>query len=196
MPASTTKVITALVAVQHIPPGRWCTVISPRAESMPARKINLKAGQHWKLDDLLHAAAAVSANDAAVALAQAAVGSDEGFVRLAAATARRIGMARRPCAQRPRRASTTSSASQRRQRDQRPRPRRSRHVRCSPSRSWPSIVATPDYRFVGGDGQPHHLTNHNRLLTTYAGAIGVKTGATEAGGSLPHRAPPTATGAR
>jgi D-alanyl-D-alanine carboxypeptidase len=43
-------------------------------------------------------------------------------------------------------------------------------------------VATPVYRFVGPDGTQHRLGNHNRLLVTYRGAIGVKTGYTAKAG--------------
>ena len=37
---------------------------------MPARKINVKAGQEWELEDLLYSMLLVSANDAAVAVAE------------------------------------------------------------------------------------------------------------------------------
>ena len=42
-----------------------------------------------------------------------------------------------------------------------------------------AIVATPIYYFTGPDGFHHRLTNHNySLLTSYPGAVGVKTGYT------------------
>ena len=41
----------------------------------------------------------------------------------------------------------------------------------------------PEYRFIGGDGDPHVVTNHNRFLDLYDGAIGMKTGATRRSGS-------------
>jgi D-alanyl-D-alanine carboxypeptidase len=44
------------------------------------------------------------------------------------------------------------------------------------------LVASPDARFLGGDNIQHHLINHNRMLRTYPGAIGVKTGYTERSG--------------
>src|SRR5207247_9020751 len=49
------------------------------------------------------------------------------------------------------------------------------------SRADPQIAASlagPGYRFDGGDGNPLRLLNHNRLLTSYPGAIGGKTGYT------------------
>src|SRR5437879_3509686 len=46
------------------------------------------------------------------------------------------------------------------------------------------IVATPIYYFPGPDNVQHRLTSHNRLfLTTYPGAIGVKTGFTDRAGA-------------
>jgi serine-type D-Ala-D-Ala carboxypeptidase (penicillin-binding protein 5/6) len=179
LPASTSKVITALVAVQHIAPGAMVPV-SPRAEGMPARKINLKAGQQWKLEDLLHALLITSANDAAVALAQAAAGSDEGFVRLAAETARRLGMADDPVINDPAGLDDSFSFGGGNQISARDLAIAARALLAQPLLT--EIVAKRDYRFVGGDGLPHRLTSHNRLLAAYPGAIGIKTGATDRAG--------------
>ena len=44
------------------------------------------------------------------------------------------------------------------------------------------IVGTREYHFQGGDGAEHRLINHNKLLRTYPGAIGVKTGYTTKAG--------------
>jgi D-alanyl-D-alanine carboxypeptidase len=44
------------------------------------------------------------------------------------------------------------------------------------------IVDTRDYRFTGGDGLAHKLTNHNLFLDLYAGANGLKTGTTDLAG--------------
>src|SRR6476659_8627525 len=65
-PASTIKLLTALIAVQRLKPTDGIP-ISPLAEGMPARKINVKAGQIWRFEDLLRSMMMVSANDAAVA---------------------------------------------------------------------------------------------------------------------------------
>ena len=69
LPASTIKLMTALIAVQRLQPGDGIP-ISPLAEGMPARKINVKAGQVWTFKDLLYSMMMVSANDAAVAIAE------------------------------------------------------------------------------------------------------------------------------
>jgi D-alanyl-D-alanine carboxypeptidase (penicillin-binding protein 5/6) len=45
-----------------------------------------------------------------------------------------------------------------------------------------NILNTRKYRFTGGDNLGHTLTNHNLFLDMYAGANGLKTGATELAG--------------
>src|SRR5207248_2546387 len=64
-PASVTKVLTALIATEQIQPGADIP-ISAEAQGMPARNMNMKAGQVFKFEDILHALLMVSANDAAV----------------------------------------------------------------------------------------------------------------------------------
>src|SRR5881227_2453677 len=73
-PASVTKVLTALIAAEQVPPGADIP-ISAQAQGMPARNMNMKAGQVWKFEDVLHALLMVSANDAAVAIAEKISGS-------------------------------------------------------------------------------------------------------------------------
>src|SRR5438094_7161087 len=67
-PASVSKIITALIAVEQLPADAEVPV-SPLAEHQQARSINMKAGQVWRFTDVLHALLLVSANDAAVAVA-------------------------------------------------------------------------------------------------------------------------------
>src|SRR5437764_1357108 len=90
-PASATKVLTALIAVEQLHPGDDIPV-SAEAQGMPARDMNMKAGQAWKFEDVLHALLMVSANDAAVALAEKVSGSRQEFANVMAQTAQRIGM--------------------------------------------------------------------------------------------------------
>ena len=52
-------------------------------------------------------------------------------------------------------------------------------------------MATTVYHFDGPDNVNHRLTNHNKLfLTTYPGAIGMKTGFTSRAGACPDRRRP------
>src|SRR5579884_4106838 len=77
-PASIIKVLTALMAVSDLPPGASVPV-GLDAAGTEAAKIDMKAGQVWSLDDTLHSLLIVSANDAAVALADRVGGTEEGF---------------------------------------------------------------------------------------------------------------------
>ena len=79
MPASTTKLMTALVVLERTNLKDVAT-ISKKASSAPATKLGLKQGDNVDIETLLNAALIKSANDAAVALAEAAAGSEEEFV--------------------------------------------------------------------------------------------------------------------
>jgi len=80
-PASTTKLMTALVVLDWMQPYDIVTV-SERAAAAPATKMGLRRGDTITVGALLHAALISSANDAAVALAEAVAGSEEAFVGL------------------------------------------------------------------------------------------------------------------
>jgi D-alanyl-D-alanine carboxypeptidase len=177
--ASVFKLFTALLTVENLKP-HTPVPISTRAEGMPARKINVKAGQVWDSDDLLHALLLVSANDAAVALAERLGGSEQGFADLMVRTAKALGLSDSPVLLDPaglddefsylggNRISARDLA-----------------IITRAAMSYPqimSIVALPDYRFQGGDGNGHRLLNHNRFLKTYQGAVGMKTGYTKKAG--------------
>lgn len=177
--ASVFKVLTAVVVVENLEAGAEVPV-SARAEAMPARKINLKAGQVWRSEDLLHALLLVSANDAAVALAERTAGSLEAFGGMLDATAARLGMTDTPVLKDPAGLDDEFSVDGGN--------RISAHDLAIATRaflSYPglaSIVVKPEYRFNGGDGNPHRLLNHNRMVKTYAGSLGVKTGYTKRAG--------------
>ncbi len=90
MPASTTKLMTALVVVEKAKLTDVVTV-SRRAANAPATRAGLKAGDKVTIETLLYAALMKSANDAAVALAEAVAGSEEEFVALMNMKAMAIG---------------------------------------------------------------------------------------------------------
>jgi serine-type D-Ala-D-Ala carboxypeptidase (penicillin-binding protein 5/6) len=69
-PASTLKVLTAITLMPVLNPN--ATVIaSPRAAAVEPSKVGLIAGQLYRVSDLFKALLMISANDAAIALAQA-----------------------------------------------------------------------------------------------------------------------------
>jgi D-alanyl-D-alanine carboxypeptidase len=97
-PASLTKMMTLYVVFEAIENGEisldTMVKISKHAASEPPSKLGLKAGQSIKLRYLIRAAAIKSANDAATALAEAIEGSEARFARRMNRTAKALGMSR------------------------------------------------------------------------------------------------------
>lgn len=81
LPASTAKLMTAMVVLDRISPQHVVT-ISERAVQCSPIKAHFKIGENVTIETLLHAALIKSANDAAYALAEAVTGSEESFVEL------------------------------------------------------------------------------------------------------------------
>lgn len=89
-PASTTKVMTALLAVER---GKLHekVKVSRRAATTGGSSMYIRAGEVYSLHDLLHGLLLRSGNDAAVAIAEHLGGSVEGFAKLMNARARELG---------------------------------------------------------------------------------------------------------
>ena len=89
--ASTTKVMTALVALENAPLS--LTVRITRAEAgTEGSSMYLRAGDVYTLEDLLLGMMLVSGNDAALAVARTVAGSEASFVRLMNEKAQALGM--------------------------------------------------------------------------------------------------------
>ncbi|SPQ01522.1 putative Serine-type D-Ala-D-Ala carboxypeptidase [Candidatus Sulfobium mesophilum] len=91
LPASTTKLMTALVVVERAKLSD-VTTISKKAANTAPTKVGFREGDKVTLETLLYAALIKSANDAAVALAEAVAGSEEEFVALMNRKALTIGL--------------------------------------------------------------------------------------------------------
>lgn len=89
-PASTTKILTALVVVDELPLNHIVNVSSQAVGVQPSR-INLRAGEQFYVRDLLKALLINSANDAAVALAVAVSGSEWRFAQKMNQKAKSLG---------------------------------------------------------------------------------------------------------
>ncbi|AEG14722.1 D-alanyl-D-alanine carboxypeptidase [Desulfofundulus sp. TPOSR] len=181
-PASTTKILTAIIALEHSRLDEVVTV-SREAARVEGSAIGLQEGERLTMEDLLYALLLASANDAAIAIAEHVAGSVPAFAALMNEKARSIGA----------RASSFQNPSGL------PDPRHyttahdlaliARYAMQNPT--FRTIVSTrlkqirrPDADRSKGPPQ-EHLWNHNRLLSRYEGAIGVKTGYTvEAGQCL------------
>jgi D-alanyl-D-alanine carboxypeptidase (penicillin-binding protein 5/6) len=174
-PASLTKIVTALTAVAVLEP-HTTVAISARAAGMPAHNLNMKAGQVWSVEDILSGLLVSSANDAGMALAERVSGSAEAFKEALGATARRLGMNDRPLLQDPSGLDDEFSIGGGNRISARDLAIAARAVLTEPRLA--PIVASPVVSFTGGDGIAHRLGNHNRMLKTYSGAVGMKTGYT------------------
>lgn len=78
-PASTTKILTAILALDMMDTGEICDV-TPEAASIGESSIYLKPGEQFVLDQLLTGALVKSGNDACFAIAENVAGSEPLFV--------------------------------------------------------------------------------------------------------------------
>ncbi len=90
-PASTTKILTAVLALERLRPDAMVPISRRASEQRSGSAIGLEVGERWRADDLLNALILGSANDAAVALAEAVAGSVERFADLMNQKARALG---------------------------------------------------------------------------------------------------------
>lgn len=90
IPASTTKVMTALLVLEKLSLNATATV-SQRAASAQPTNIDAQPGERFKVRDLMYAILLKSANDAAIVLAEAVAGSESEFVQMMNARAKQLG---------------------------------------------------------------------------------------------------------
>jgi serine-type D-Ala-D-Ala carboxypeptidase (penicillin-binding protein 5/6) len=89
-PASTTKVMTALLVMERLSLDQYVTV-NPSAINVQPSIIAVRPGERYTVRDLLYAILLNSANDASIVLAEAVAGSENNFVQLMNQRARQIG---------------------------------------------------------------------------------------------------------
>ncbi len=167
-PASTAKLMTALVAIDQAP----LTDVVPVTEAAAAQegsRMGLVAGERLTILDLLHGLLIPSGNDAAVALADYVAGSETDFVGMMNAKAQELGLANTRFANShgldaPGQAMTARDLAKLAQ-------------VALENKTIDEIVALKSANVAG-----HALTNTNELLGSYEGADGVKTGTTDEAG--------------
>jgi D-alanyl-D-alanine carboxypeptidase (penicillin-binding protein 5/6) len=89
-PASTTKLLTAMVAFDHLPMDKIVRIPAGLERIQPT-KIGLRAGERFYVRDLVRATLIKSANDAAEALAVLTAGSRPAFAKLMNRRAKSLG---------------------------------------------------------------------------------------------------------
>jgi len=95
-PASVTKVMTLLLVMEALDAGKISmddmVTVSPNAASMGGSQVYLEPGEQMSMDDMLKATVIASGNDSATALAEHVAGSSEGFVSIMNQRAKELGM--------------------------------------------------------------------------------------------------------
>lgn len=179
-PASTTKLLTALLVRQRLELDAEITV-SGAVASAPARRLDLVPGSRWRVRDLLYATIHCSCNDAAWALGLAAGdGMFRGYSAHVQALARDLGLADEPELRDPAGLDDASSIGGGNLVSARDLAIAARAFLADPELA--AIAAAPRHDWVGSDGRRHSVTNLNDLLGRYPGTIGLKTGFTAKAG--------------
>jgi serine-type D-Ala-D-Ala carboxypeptidase (penicillin-binding protein 5/6) len=174
-PASTVKMMTALVTLQHLRPNSVVTVPA-RAATVGGTTASLVPGERLSVRNLLYGLLLPSGNDAAVTFAVAISGSTLAFSNLMNAEARRLHLWHTHFLG----ATGLDSAGQ---------------YSTARDLAWLAhamlrnsllahVVRTRTYRASSVDGRyVHTWTNLDQLLGAYPGEIGVKTGTTPLAGA-------------
>ena len=89
-PASTTKIMTLLVTLEHADLDEIVEV-SARAASMPDVQLHIREGERYRLQDLCYSLMLESHNDSAVAIAEHVGGTVEGFAAMMNQKAKHLG---------------------------------------------------------------------------------------------------------
>lgn len=168
--ASTTKIMTALVVIEQVNLADVVTVPAA-AVGVEGSSMYLVAGEKLTVEDLLHGLMLSSGNDAATALALYVSGSIEEFAELMNAKARRLGLTQSHFAN-PHGLDSEENYSTAHD--------MARLAACAlENETFRSIVSSQSYRCGN-----RRMTNHNKLLWDYEGAVGVKTGYTKQAGRI------------
>lgn len=166
--ASTTKIMTAIVVIERCDVDEPVTV-GAESVGVEGSSMYLEAGKTYTVEQLLYGLMLVSGNDAATALAIHTAGSIEDFAKLMNAKAAALGMTN-TCFKNPHGLDEDGHYST-------ARDLAVLAAYCMKNDEFRKIVSTRSYT-VG----EQTLVNHNRLLWTCDGAIGLKTGYTRAAG--------------
>lgn len=166
--ASTTKIMTALIALENADP-EDIVEVAPQSCYVEGSSMYLRPGDVYTLGDLIRGLLLVSGNDAASAIAVHTAGSEERFVALMNSKAHDLGLTNTHF-QNPHGLDADGHYS-----TARDMARLMAH--CMENADFAKICAMSSCT-VGGQT----LVNHNRLLSLCGGCIGGKTGYTKAAG--------------
>ncbi|HTR84905.1 MAG TPA: serine hydrolase [Reyranella sp.] len=173
-PASLTKLMTLYLTFAALDAGQLSLgdglPVSMNALNAPPTKMGFTLGQPVIVRDAVMGLVTRSANDAAVLLGEALGGDEENFARMMTQKARQLGMS----------STVFKNASGLPNREQVTTARDMARLANALLRDFPHyypVFSVQSYSYRG-----RLLANHNRMLETYAGADGLKTGYTVASG--------------
>ena len=173
-PASLTKMMTLYLLFEAIDEGRFSLVselnVSKRAAGQPPSKLGLRAGSTISVEDAISALVVKSANDIAVVVAEALGGTEVEFARMMTSKAQALGMSR----------TSFRNASGLPNRRQRSTARDMAQLARALMRDFPHRYHYFDDQRFRYRGRVHR--SPNRLLGSYRGMDGIKTGYIRASG--------------
>lgn len=174
-PASCTKIMTAMLAIEYLQSHSLDTkiTVSENAVGIEGSSIYLEKGEEVLLLDLVYALLLASANDAAIAIAEAVGGSLDGFVTMMNEKSKALALAdtqfQNPHGL-PAEGHYTTARSL-----------ASLMAHAMENELFARITATKRYTMQSSD-TTRYLVNHNRLLSSYENTVGGKTGFTKRAG--------------
>lgn len=170
--ASTTKIMTALLAIENLDPDEIIE-IDERAVGVEGSSVYLKSGEAMQAIDLVYSLLLQSANDAAAALAIRISGSIEDFAILMNEKAESLGLS-----------DTSFKNPHGLDEDGHYTTAHDLAILTAAAlenETFRTITSTYKKTLISSDMQ-RLVVNHNKLLKTYEGCIGVKTGYTKKSG--------------
>ena len=172
--ASTTKIMTAITAIENCKDLDKTFEISPKAVGVSGTSLYLRKGEVMSTRDLLYGLMLVSGNDASVAIAEHVSGSTKNFVELMNSTAKKIG-------------ATNSHFDNTHGLDSKTHYTTAYDLALIASYAmknptFKELVSTKSAKITNSDGKIRYLKNKNKLLNLLEGCNGVKTGYTDDAG--------------
>ena len=177
--ASTTKILTCILALEQGNPDDWVEV-SEKAASMPDVQLNMRAGERYRLSDLLYSLMLESHNDSAVAVAEHIGGSVEEFAEKMNRKAWEIGC-KNVCFVTPNGLDVADADGNEHSASAADMARIMRYcIKESPKADqFLKITGEAEYTFTDVSGKyAYHCYNHNAFLKMMDGAVSGKTGFT------------------
>lgn len=168
--ASTTKIMTCILTLESAKLDDTVT-FSSHAASMPDVQLNAVAGESFLLKDLLYSLMLESHNDTAVAIAEHVGGSVEGFAAMMNKKAEELGLTNTHF--------VTPNGLDAKEHYTTPKELCLIAAYAMQNDIFRKIITTKEHSFSSSNKhRSFHVTNHDAFLTSYDGAIGIKTGFT------------------